>query len=86
MTAEKCGGFTVYPPSAFYPVYWNQWQLYFNESKSTDTMEMLRNSIAIHVWNKLSKTERVKFGSTQPYGLIAQKHCPRVYEQSQPVF
>ncbi|XP_063240329.1 lactosylceramide 4-alpha-galactosyltransferase-like isoform X2 [Bacillus rossius redtenbacheri] len=86
MTPAKCGGFRVHPPSAFYPVSWSEWQLYFQEAGSDKTMARLRDSVAIHVWNKLSSKEGVRVGSRQPYGLIARRHCPRVYERSAPVF
>ncbi|KAJ4444025.1 hypothetical protein ANN_05814 [Periplaneta americana] len=86
MTPERCRGFAVLPPSAFYPIPWRQWKLYFDESSSAKTMARLKNSLAIHVWNKFSVTMNVTVGSRQPYGLIAQEYCPRVYAHCGPVF
>jgi lactosylceramide 4-alpha-galactosyltransferase len=86
MTRKKCSGFAVLPPSAFYPISWKKWKLYFDESASNSTMIRLSHSYGIHVWNKFSSTENVTVGSRQPYGLVAQKFCPRVYSTSQLVF
>lgn len=86
MTPERCRGFAVLPPSAFYPIPWRQWKLYFDESSSAKTMARLKSSLAIHVWNKFSVALNVTVGSRQPYGLIAQDYCPRVYAHCGPVF
>ncbi|XP_049800003.1 lactosylceramide 4-alpha-galactosyltransferase-like [Schistocerca nitens] len=82
MTRQACGGFTVHPPSAFYPIPWREWRLYFEERHSNRTMARLRRSYAIHVWNKFSQARNVTVGSRQPYGLIAERFCPRVYAAS----
>ncbi|PSN35229.1 hypothetical protein C0J52_25124 [Blattella germanica] len=86
MTPERCRGFAVLPPSSFYPIPWRQWKLYFDEANSAKTMARVRNSMAIHVWNKFSVTKNVTVGSRQPYGLIAQQFCPKVYSHCGPVF
>ncbi|PNF39914.1 hypothetical protein B7P43_G17240 [Cryptotermes secundus] len=86
MTAERCHGFTVHPPAAFYPIPWRQWKLYFDEGTSAKTMARLKNSLAIHVWNKFSAARNITVGSRQPYGLIAQEFCPKVYSHCGPVF
>ncbi|XP_059486261.1 lactosylceramide 4-alpha-galactosyltransferase-like [Neocloeon triangulifer] len=80
MTLDACKGqFQVLPPSDFYPIPWRQWRLYFNTFHSKQTMQRLSSSRAIHVWNKFSAHTPVQVGSQQPYGLLAQKFCPKVY-------
>ncbi|KAJ9587820.1 hypothetical protein L9F63_018744 [Diploptera punctata] len=86
MTPERCRGFAVLPPSAFYPIPWRQWKNYFDESSSAKTMARIANSMAIHVWNKFSVNMNVTVGSRQPYGLIAQQFCPKVYSHCGSVF
>ena len=86
MTPDKCRGFTVHPPTTFYPIPWRQWKLYFDEAASAKTMARLKNSITIHVWNKFSKSRNITVGSRQPYGLIAQEFCPKVYSHCGPTF
>ncbi|KAK3908694.1 Lactosylceramide 4-alpha-galactosyltransferase [Frankliniella fusca] len=86
MTPERCGGFTIHPPIAFYPVSFENWEDYFNEDKSNLTMKMHRDSYIAHLSNKFSIKKNVTVGSRQPYGLLAAEHCPKVFSTSQQVF
>lgn len=79
MTREHCRGFKVYPPSGFYAIPWQNWHWFFDLNLSERALDMTKDSIAIHVWNKHSFKERVKVGSRVAYGIVAEKHCPRVY-------
>ncbi|XP_014204309.1 lactosylceramide 4-alpha-galactosyltransferase-like [Copidosoma floridanum] len=79
MTVRRCNGFEVFPPPAFYPIFYKEWQRYFTEEKANETMHLIKQARAIHVWNKLSTSEVVHMGSRVPYALVAEKHCPRAY-------
>ncbi|XP_001600253.1 lactosylceramide 4-alpha-galactosyltransferase isoform X1 [Nasonia vitripennis] len=79
MTSSRCSGFRVFPPSAFYPIFYKEWRRYFSAQDFNETMRLIQEARAIHVWNKLSATEVVRVGSKVPYAIVAQKHCPRVY-------
>ena len=80
MTESRCHGFRVFPPSAFYPIHYKKWKLYFVKDDTTnETMKRIDKSRAIHVWNKLSSAERVTVGSQVPYAIVASRYCPRVY-------
>ncbi|XP_044015730.1 lactosylceramide 4-alpha-galactosyltransferase-like isoform X2 [Aphidius gifuensis] len=79
MSTARCHGFTVSPPSAFYPIHYKKWKQYFDKKKKNLTMEKVQKSFAIHVWNKLSSTEPVLVGSDVPYASIASKYCPKTY-------
>lgn len=80
MTPARCNGFKVFPPSAFYPINYKNWTKYFESEDLDKTMECLKNSKAIHVWNKFSHERRIKVGSQVPYSIIAEKYCPKVYK------
>ncbi|XP_031632385.1 lactosylceramide 4-alpha-galactosyltransferase-like [Contarinia nasturtii] len=82
MSPQKCLGFKVYAPNTFYAVPWPKWDLFFDVDKLNQTIEMTKNSIAIHVWNKHSSKRRLKVGTKAAYGLIAEKNCPKVYVSS----
>lgn len=79
MKRRRCRGFNVYPENAFYAVQWRDWKYFFLEKYTNKTLELTENSVAIHVWNKHSKTTPVIVGSKVAYGLIAEKYCPKVY-------
>ena len=86
MTLSRCNGFTVYSPSVFYPIHYKKWKKYFEMEEINETMKTIKNSKAIHVWNQLSKWEPIQVGSEVPYAIIAQKYCPRVYNNCGAVF
>lgn len=79
MSKDDCLGFKVYPPTGFYAVPWPKWQMFFDPKKLNKTLEMTKESIVIHVWNKHSIKRKLKVGSKVAYGLIAEKNCPKVY-------
>ena len=74
------------PPSAFYPIPWRQWKLYFDVALANATMARVSESYAVHVWNKFSYSETATVGSRQPYAQIAAKFCPRVYDSAGTTF
>lgn len=86
MTPARCGGFKVFSPSAFYPIHYKKWKLYFEGKNKNATMKMLEKAIAIHVWNKLSKSMEVHVNSDVPYAIIARKHCPKIFNNCGDIF
>lgn len=82
MTSDRCGGFRVYKPQEFYAVTWQDWYSYFDGTSTKSTLNVTKDSFAIHVWNKLSTNEIIEVGSNVAYGIIAEKNCPRVYRAS----
>ncbi|KAK0181003.1 hypothetical protein PV327_003325 [Microctonus hyperodae] len=79
MTDDRCDGFKVFAPSAFYPIRWKEWKQYFNIKDKNATMKSIEDSLAIHVWNKHSQSTVIKVGSAVPYAEIANQYCPKVY-------
>lgn len=86
MTKVRCNGFTVHQPSSFYPIHYSKWKRYFETKDKDQTMKTLNKSLAIHVWNKLSREAHVTVGSKVPYAIVAEKYCPKVYSNCGTVF
>lgn len=86
MTPSRCRGFTVYPPSIFYPIHYKKWKKYFETEGSNATLKILSKAKAIHVWNKLSKDEQVRVNSNVPYAVIARNYCPYVFNNCGKIF
>ncbi|KAK7870308.1 hypothetical protein R5R35_003700 [Gryllus longicercus] len=82
MTPERCAGFRVLPPSAFFPVPWPQWRRYFQEQGAALTMAAINGSYVIHVWNRMSAAAIVSLHSEQPYAQVARQFCPRVAQSA----
>ncbi|XP_070149584.1 lactosylceramide 4-alpha-galactosyltransferase-like isoform X3 [Polyergus mexicanus] len=86
MTTDRCRGFTVYPPSIFYPIHYKKWRKYFDTKDSNATLKILSKAKAIHVWNKLSKAEQVRVNSHVPYAVVARNYCPYVFNNCGKIF
>uniref|UniRef100_T1GEV0 Alpha 1,4-glycosyltransferase domain-containing protein n=1 Tax=Megaselia scalaris TaxID=36166 RepID=T1GEV0_MEGSC len=72
MTFEKCHGFQVFPTNIFYAVpYWN-WNFFFEKAFLNKSMSLTKDSLLIHVWNKLSSKSKVKVGSEVAYGVYVK--------------
>uniref|UniRef100_A0A9I3BD26 Alpha 1,4-glycosyltransferase domain-containing protein n=1 Tax=Anopheles coluzzii TaxID=1518534 RepID=A0A9I3BD26_ANOCL len=86
MTRHCSEHFTVYPPSAFYAIEYQRYKHFFQEQYLEQALEALNQSIVVHLWNKLSKNNPVQVGSRVAYGVLAERHCPKVYGSCGPVF
>ncbi|CAK9829402.1 Lactosylceramide 4-alpha-galactosyltransferase [Anthophora retusa] len=86
MTTIRCHGFKVFSPSAFYPVHYKKWKMYFETKHTNETMKLIEKAMAIHVWNRLSKSKQVHVNSNVPYAIIARKHCPKIFNNCSNVF
>ena len=73
--SNPCSNVALLPHYTFFPIYYDQWLSIF-QSVTKDKNNKLKNSYAIHVWNKLSHSYPVTFGSDQLYSVLSQIHCP----------
>lgn len=74
-----CTNFTVFPPDAFGPIPWYNWEDFFDLSKVDFVREKINNSMAVHFWNRMTKEQKILPQSHQPYADIAKKYCPNVF-------
>ncbi|XP_055375747.1 lactosylceramide 4-alpha-galactosyltransferase [Condylostylus longicornis] len=82
MTRSRCFNFNVFQNETFYAVPYTHWKYFFDSDYLERTLEMTKNSIAIHVWNRYSSDTPIIVGSNVAYGVIAEKFCPKVYKSS----
>lgn len=86
---EYCWGFKVFPPKTFYAIHWRKWEMFFdaNPDVINAVMNMTKDSVAIHLWNRLSvKKQVVKSEPKIVYGFVAENNCPKAFEASGPYF
>ncbi|XP_040401015.1 lactosylceramide 4-alpha-galactosyltransferase isoform X1 [Cygnus olor] len=79
-SSKSCKGVSALPREAFYPIRWQDWKKYFEVVSSSELQELLKNSYAVHVWNKKSQGTRLEITSQ---ALLAQLHshfCPATYD------
>lgn len=78
-TTTNCQGFTLYARDVFYPVPWTQWRRYFEEKDFEHVIRSTENSKTLHMWNKLSKDEKISLDNVYTsYLYYAKKACPKV--------
>ncbi|CAO1341100.1 unnamed protein product [Diamesa serratosioi] len=80
MNIERCRGFQVLPQEYFYAISFPDYAKFFEEGYLKETMEKLKNSIIVHIWNKLSESTKLSVNSTSPYIHMAKQYCPKVIE------
>ena len=94
-----CSGFRVLPPHTFYPVYWWEWQNYFDTQESDKFLSFspgsalfnssaLQKSVAVHVWNRVSSnvTARKSLRGRQLYTQLVYSQCPITYKLAPEIF
>ncbi|XP_065483162.1 lactosylceramide 4-alpha-galactosyltransferase-like [Caloenas nicobarica] len=88
-----CKGVSALPPGAFYPIPWQDWKKLFKAISSTELHNLLKNTYAVHVWNKLSHDARLEIMSQALLAQLYSRSCPATFaqmkkdseEQSRPV-
>lgn len=100
-TSNDCFEFHVLSEMFFYPIHYSDWIRYFDVAKTTDVLKLVKQSVAIHFWNKLSKKQLIVKNSKdrisdQMYGenafdetalgIIAKANCPLAYGSSGDTF
>lgn len=87
MTLERCGGFKVFPPSTFFPIDYNNWAEFYdtNQSVVESTLKASQDSIAVHMWNKMSNGIKVvkSKDAKSAFQIMAQKNCPKVFDATE---
>lgn len=81
-TRSRCQGLTIHPKETFYPISWSNYTLYFEPDKLNEALKMIENATVIHVWNDRSKNIWNEVGINNAYQVVAEKHCPLVYFDS----
>ncbi|XP_065701033.2 lactosylceramide 4-alpha-galactosyltransferase-like [Patagioenas fasciata] len=88
-----CKGVSALPPEALYPIPWEEWKKLFEAIGSSELHNLLRNTYAVHVWNKLSHDARLEITSQALLAQLYSQFCPATFaqmkkdseEQSKPV-
>ncbi|NXW40651.1 A4GAT galactosyltransferase, partial [Nyctiprogne leucopyga] len=72
----SCKGVSVLSPEAFYPIHWEDWQKLFEAISSSKLHELLKNTYAVHVWNKMSHGARLEITSQALLAQLYSQFCP----------
>lgn len=75
INSNTCEDVKLTPVNYFFPIPWPNWKTYF-ENATSETLSLLADSYAVHVWNFLSKKGDLQLDSNQLYATLILKNCP----------
>ncbi|XP_061864199.1 lactosylceramide 4-alpha-galactosyltransferase isoform X2 [Colius striatus] len=75
----NCKGVSALAPEAMYPVPWEDWKKLFEAISSLELQKLLKNTYAVHVWNKLSHGTRLEITSQALLAQLYSQFCPATY-------
>ncbi|KFP30907.1 Lactosylceramide 4-alpha-galactosyltransferase, partial [Colius striatus] len=75
----NCKGVSALAPEAMYPVPWRNWKKLFETISSLELQKLLKNTYAVHVWNKLSHGTRLEITSQALLAQLYSQFCPATY-------
>ncbi|NXJ02562.1 A4GAT galactosyltransferase, partial [Psophia crepitans] len=78
-TNMNCKGVRALSPEAFYPIPWEDWKKLFDTISSSELHKILKNTYALHVWNKLSHGTRLDITSQAFLAQLYSQFCPATY-------
>ncbi|XP_069719081.1 lactosylceramide 4-alpha-galactosyltransferase-like [Phaenicophaeus curvirostris] len=77
----SCKGVHALSPEAFYPICWQDWNKLFEAISSSELHKLLKNTYAVHVWNKLSYGRKLEIKSQALLAQLYSQSCPSTYEK-----
>lgn len=83
---KTCAGFHVLKRKRCYPIYYQHWMQFFDESYTEIVMRKVENSLVVHLWNNLSKNTPLSTASTAAYTQLARQYCPKVISSCYDIF
>ncbi|NXA13653.1 A4GAT galactosyltransferase, partial [Sapayoa aenigma] len=75
----SCKGVSALPPEAVYPIPWQDWRKLFETISALELHKLLKNTYAVHVWNKMSHRTRLEIPSQALLAQLYSQFCPATY-------
>ncbi|NXF43320.1 A4GAT galactosyltransferase, partial [Oceanites oceanicus] len=75
----SCKGVRALSPEAFYPIFWRNWRKLFDTISSSELHKLLKNTYAVHVWNKLSHGKKLEITSQALLAQLYSQFCPATH-------
>jgi len=76
--SNQCNDVQILPSYFFYPIPYPGWWKYFAKINNETMFKVIRG-YGVHIWNKMSKGERIVLRSSDLYAVLASKHCPLAF-------
>ncbi|NXK02104.1 A4GAT galactosyltransferase, partial [Herpetotheres cachinnans] len=78
-SSTSCKGVNALATEAFYPIRWEDWKKLFEAISSLELHKLLKNTYAVHIWNKLSHGTRLEITSQALLAQLYSQFCPATY-------
>ncbi|NXK88389.1 A4GAT galactosyltransferase, partial [Formicarius rufipectus] len=75
----SCKGVRALDPETVYPIPWQNWKKLFEATSAVEFHKLLKNTYAVHVWNKLSHDARLEIHSQALLAQLYSQFCPATY-------
>lgn len=80
ISVKRCKGFKMYPAETFYPVSFKDRNFLMYPMYEKEAIEMTKNSVGVHVWNKMTASKKLKKTSHAALVQLAKKYCPLTFD------
>ncbi|NWV39507.1 A4GAT galactosyltransferase, partial [Grantiella picta] len=75
----SCKGVRALAPEAVYPIPWQNWKKLFEAVSALELQQLLKNTYAVHIWNKLSHNTKLEIPSQALLAQLYSQFCPATY-------
>ncbi|NXH51033.1 A4GAT galactosyltransferase, partial [Dicaeum eximium] len=75
----RCKGVSALAPEVVYPIPWQDWRKLFEAVSALELHQLLKNTYAVHIWNKLSHGTKLEIPSQALLAQLYSQFCPATY-------
>ncbi|NXU04537.1 A4GAT galactosyltransferase, partial [Buphagus erythrorhynchus] len=75
----SCQGVSALAPEVVYPIPWQEWKKLFEAVSASEFHKLLKNTYAVHIWNKLSHGTKLEIPSQALLAQLYSQFCPATY-------
>ncbi|XP_058660934.1 lactosylceramide 4-alpha-galactosyltransferase-like [Ammospiza caudacuta] len=75
----SCKGVSALAQEVVYPIPWQDWKKLFGAVSALELQKLLKNTYAVHIWNKLSHRTKLEIPSQALLAQLYSQFCPATY-------
>ncbi|XP_053800202.1 lactosylceramide 4-alpha-galactosyltransferase-like [Vidua chalybeata] len=75
----SCKGVSALAQEVVYPIPWQDWKKLFEAVSALELQKLLKNTYAVHIWNKLSHGTKLEIPSQALLAQLYSQFCPATY-------
>ncbi|XP_002189441.6 lactosylceramide 4-alpha-galactosyltransferase isoform X3 [Taeniopygia guttata] len=79
LKSMNCKGVSALAQEVVYPIPWQDWKKLFEAVSALELEKLLKNTYAVHIWNKLSHGTKLEIPSQALLAQLYAQFCPATY-------